>query len=174
MGKRRNSLIASILIISALISGYLARNVSSNQVVSSFQGNEARAQGLNPDRTIALEAKSGFAGDALAEKSIIPQNSGDPSNLQAWVTAYSSDPSQTDSTPFSTANGTRVHDGIAAANFLPFGTQFKIPAVYGDKIFTVEDRMNAKYNNQSIVDIWMPTRKDAVIFGKQSLTLELL
>ena len=112
--------------------------------------------------------------DALTEKTIIPQDSGDASNIKVWATAYSSDPSQTDSTPFNTANGTRVHDGVAAANFLPFGTQFKIPAVYGDKIFTVEDRMNAKYNNQSIIDIWMPTRKDAVIFGKQSLTLELL
>ncbi len=174
MGKRRNSIVASILIIGALVSGYLARNVSSNEVISSFQGSEARAQELNPDRTIALEAKSGFAGDALAERTIIPQNSGNRSHLQVWATAYSSEPSQTDSTPFDTANGTRVHDGIAAANFLPFGTQFKIPAVYGDKIFTVEDRMNAKYNNQSIIDIWMPTRKDAVIFGKQSLTLELL
>ena len=156
------------------MSGYLARNVSSDQVVSSFKENEARAQEINPDKDIALEAKSGFAGDALAEKTIIPQDSGDASNIKVWATAYSSDPSQTDSTPFNTANGTRVHDGVAAANFLPFGTQFKIPAVYGDKIFTVEDRMNAKYNNQSIIDIWMPTRKDAVIFGKQSLTLELL
>jgi 3D (Asp-Asp-Asp) domain-containing protein len=174
MSKHRNTLVASILIIGALISGFIARNVNSNQVISSFQGTEARAQELNPDRTVALETKSGIVGDAIAEKAIIPEDTGNASHIQVWATAYSSEPSQTDSTPFNTANGTSVHDGIAAANFLPFGTQFKIPAVYGEKVFTVEDRMNAKYNNQRIIDIWMPTKKNAIIFGKQFLTLELL
>ncbi|MBI2674482.1 MAG: 3D domain-containing protein, partial [Candidatus Yanofskybacteria bacterium] len=58
------------------------------------------------------------------------------------ASAYSSTPDQTDDTPFITAWGTQVRDGIIAANFLPFGTLVKMPDLYGDKIFTVEDRMN--------------------------------
>src|SRR3989344_3213041 len=61
------------------------------------------------------------------------------------ATAYSSTPDQTDDTPFITAKGTTVRDGIIAANFLPFGTRIKIPDIYGDKIFVVEDRMNRRY-----------------------------
>ncbi|MBU3965533.1 3D domain-containing protein [Patescibacteria group bacterium] len=86
------------------------------------------------------------------------------------ITAYSSTPDQTDSTPFITASNTRVRDGIVAANFIPFGTQIKIPAIYGDKIFTVEDRM--KSNKK--VDIWFPTRKEALIFGAKIAEIEIL
>lgn len=86
------------------------------------------------------------------------------------ITAYSSTPDQTDSTPFITASNTRVRDGIVAANFLPFGTQIKIPAIYGDKIFTVEDRM--KSNKK--VDIWFPTRREALIFGAKIAEIEIL
>lgn len=86
------------------------------------------------------------------------------------ITAYSSTPDQTDSTPFITASNTRVRDGIVAANFLPFGTQIKIPAVYGDKIFTVEDRM--KSNKK--VDIWFPTRREALNFGAKIAEIEIL
>lgn len=172
MGKRRNSIIASILIISSLAVGYIARNVSSDRVISSIRGTEVRAQEANPDKTLA---KSGFVGDAVIERAIIVKNSANAGkNFKVLVTAYSSDISQTDSTPFNTANGTKVYDGVAAANFLPFGTKFKLPEVYGERVFTVEDRMNSRYNNQKIVDIWMTARKDAVIFGKQTLTLELL
>ena len=51
------------------------------------------------------------------------------------VTAYSSTPDQTDATPFITANGTTVHDGIIAANWLKFGTRVRIPDMFGDKVF---------------------------------------
>jgi len=79
------------------------------------------------------------------------------------ITAYSSTPDQTDSTPFITASGETVKNGIIAANFLPFGTEIEIPSLFGDRIFTVEDRMNRREPNG--VDIWMPTRAKAVIFG---------
>ncbi len=62
--------------------------------------------------------------------------------LTVTTTAYSSTPDQTDDDPFTMANGHRVHDGAIAANFLPFGTRVMIPELYGDKVFTVEDRMN--------------------------------
>jgi len=82
---------------------------------------------------------------------------------EVWVTAYSSTPDQTDDTPFITASGNRVRDGILAANFLPFGTRVQIPEAFGDKIFIVEDRMHERKKN--FVDVWMPTRNDAKQFG---------
>jgi len=88
------------------------------------------------------------------------------------VSAYSSTVDQTDSSPFITAAGTFVHDGIVAANFLPIGTAIKIPAVFGDKIFVVEDRMNSRYWHN--VDIWFPDRESAINFGRKNLQIEVL
>lgn len=86
------------------------------------------------------------------------------------VTAYSSTPDQTDDTPFITASGAFVRDGIVAANFLPFGTKVRIPEAFGEKTFVVEDRM--KHNNS--LDIWFPTREEARAFGVKSLKMEIL
>ncbi|MFH0806390.1 MAG: hypothetical protein V1885_01550 [Candidatus Brennerbacteria bacterium] len=80
-----------------------------------------------------------------------------------WVTAYSSTPEETDDSPFVTASNTETRDGIVAANFLPFGTKLQIPEHFGDKVFTVEDRMHRRKTN--FVDIWMPTKDDAKQFG---------
>lgn len=88
------------------------------------------------------------------------------------VTAYSSTPDQTDDTPFITANGKKVRDGIVAANFLPFGTKVKMPEIYGEKVFTVEDRMAAKHSGK--VDVWMSTRESALKFGVKELEVEIL
>src|SRR3989344_4334376 len=60
------------------------------------------------------------------------------------ITAYSSRPEETDSTPFIAASGKRVFDGMVAANWLPLGTKVRIPELYGNKIFVVEDRMHAR------------------------------
>jgi 3D (Asp-Asp-Asp) domain-containing protein len=87
------------------------------------------------------------------------------------VTAYSSTVDQCDDTPFITANGKWVYDGLVAANFLKFGTEIKIPEYFGDKVFTVNDRMNPKYNSR--VDVWMPTREAAVQFGARYLKIEI-
>ena len=83
--------------------------------------------------------------------------------IKTILTAYSSTPDQTDSTPFTTASGTRTRDGVIAANFLAFGTKVQIPEIFGDKIFTVEDRMAKKHNDK--IDIWFPERRLAKRFG---------
>lgn len=88
------------------------------------------------------------------------------------VTAYSSEPEQTDSTPFITAFGTQVRDGIVATNFLPKGTVVRFPEVFGDKEFVVEDRMNARYYYR--MDIWMADTQDAIQFGAKYLKVEIL
>jgi 3D (Asp-Asp-Asp) domain-containing protein len=97
-----------------------------------------------------------------------------PQELDVWVTAYSSHPSETDDTPFITASGTVVRDGVAASNIFPIGTKFRLPDYFGDKVFVVEDRMNPRYNDTHIVDIWFSDRSEALNFGKRTLTLELL
>ncbi|MFA6909114.1 MAG: hypothetical protein WC289_04495 [Patescibacteria group bacterium] len=88
------------------------------------------------------------------------------------ITAYSSTPDQTDGDPFTTASGSTVRDGIIAANFLPIGTRVRIPDYYGDKIFIVEDRMNARY--WYMADIWMPSRQEAKEWGVRYTKLEVL
>lgn len=86
-----------------------------------------------------------------------------PNTIMTTLTAYSSTPDQTDNTPFITASNTRVRDGVIASNFLAFGTKVKIPSLFGDKIFTVEDRMAKKHSDK--IDIWFPERHSAKRFG---------
>jgi len=88
------------------------------------------------------------------------------------VTAYSSSVNETDDTPFITASGERVRDGIVAANFLPFGTKIRIPEIFGNKIFVVKDRMASKHAEK--VDIWFETKALAKAFGKKKLIVEVL
>jgi 3D (Asp-Asp-Asp) domain-containing protein len=87
------------------------------------------------------------------------------------VTAYNSLPGQTDDTPYTTAMQTPTRHGVVAANFLPLGTRVKIPALYGDEIFVVEDRMNPRYDKK--MDIWMDDLSDARQFGLQYVTIEV-
>jgi len=93
--------------------------------------------------------------------------------LPVIITAYSSTVSQTDDTPFITASGSYVRDGIVANNLLPFGTKIRIPEVYGDKIFVVEDRMNRKKGYYH-VDVWFSDYWQAKSFGAKNLIIEVL
>lgn len=88
------------------------------------------------------------------------------------VTAYTSDPRETDATPFITANGTQVFDGVVAANFLKFGTRVRIPDYFGDKVFVVHDRMNARYHQR--LDIWTLKKSDAKSWGVRRVKVEIL
>lgn len=88
------------------------------------------------------------------------------------ATGYSSTPEQTDSTPFITASGIHVRDGVIAANFLPFGTIIKIPDLFGDKVFVVEDRMHSRYWLN--VDIWFSEKDLAKEFGRRIVKIEIV
>ena len=92
--------------------------------------------------------------------------------IRATVTAYSSTADQTDDTPCITASGLNICSSpnrkIIAANFLPFGTKVKIPELFGNEIFTVEDRMNKRYNGHNRLDVWMVSRTNAKRFGVNS------
>jgi len=92
------------------------------------------------------------------------------------ITAYNSEVGQTDDTPCITANGYDlckdfVEDTIAA-NFLKFGTKVRIPELFGDRVFTVRDRMNKKHPNR--IDVWMNDRHDAISFGIKTAKIEVI
>ena len=93
--------------------------------------------------------------------------------LKVVITAYSSTEDQTDDTPFTTASGKSVKDGVIANNLLPFGTKIKIPSIYGDKVFVVEDRMNRRMGNYRF-DVWMPSRNLAINFGVKTTEMQIL
>ncbi len=104
---------------------------------------------------------------AVAERSVVFTTS-----RTVRVTAYSSTKDQTDDSPFTMANGERVHDGAIAANFLPFGTKVMFPELFGDKIFVVKDRMHKRFTNT--VDVWMETRGEALRFGTTAARMEII
>ena len=116
---------------------------------------------------------------AYGPDSILPQNK-DTTIITGTsyhtITAYNSDPAQTDDTPCITANGFNVCEhGIedtVAANFLRFGTKIRMPDLYGNKVFIVRDRMNKRYPSR--MDIWMLEKSDAKSFGVQRVLIEVI
>jgi 3D (Asp-Asp-Asp) domain-containing protein len=105
---------------------------------------------------------------------VIQRSSPKPTHIKTikvMVSAFSSTIEETDSTPFVTASGTHVRDGVAAANFLRFGTKIRLPGMYGDKKFVVEDRMAPRFSNR--IDIWFPTKEQARNFGLRYLEVEI-
>jgi 3D (Asp-Asp-Asp) domain-containing protein len=90
------------------------------------------------------------------------------------VTSYTSSVEETDDTPYVTASGTFVRPGVAASNVLPFGTKFRVPELFGDMVFVIEDRMNSRYNGKNWVDIWFDNKTEAQVFGKKVSEIEIL
>lgn len=92
------------------------------------------------------------------------------------MTAYNSEVGQTDNSPCITANGFNVckHgvEDTIAANFLKMGTKVRIPELFGDRIFVVRDRMNARHANR--VDVWFKDRPAAMKFGVKVAKIEVL
>jgi 3D (Asp-Asp-Asp) domain-containing protein len=123
---------------------------------------------------------------ALMANAVAPLNS--PAGAGAKVvrqtytvqlSGYNSEVGQTDDSPFITAANTHVRWGIVAANIIdangrniPFGTIIKIPALYGDQIFVVEDRMNKRYTRN--VDIWFESHADALKLGRRTVQIEVI
>ncbi len=91
--------------------------------------------------------------------------------IEVIVTGYSSEPEQTDPTPFITANGERVGWGGIATNCLEFGTYIEIDG----QMFRVNDRMNKKYDCMGTwrMDIWFPEKKLALSFGAQTKQIRI-
>ena len=101
--------------------------------------------------------------------------------LELTMTAYSSSPDQTDATPFVTASGQRVRDGIVAISRdlerlgLRFGSKVVVTAVGGPscgpaarelvgRVLEVQDRMHRRKRRQ--IDVWRPSREGALAIGR--------
>lgn len=117
-----------------------------------------------------------FGGDSLMAQNAVFKHSPDrPAAVKVYkttITGYSSTPEETDDTPFITASGALTRPGVVAANFLPFGTKIRIPALFGDRIFTVEDRMHVR--NGDKIDIWFSSKEEALNFGRRFAVIEVL
>jgi 3D (Asp-Asp-Asp) domain-containing protein len=76
-----------------------------------------------------------------------------------------------------TASGTKTHWGVVACNWFKFGTKLQIEGF--DNVFTIEDRgskseFGDKNNHKKRLDLWFPTHKEALKFGRQKKTVTIL
>lgn len=155
----KNHIKSVFLLVLMLFFGFPQITVSQNLA-------ENNTNGLLPLPRASLE--NYYVGPTLPE---IPDREA-KRTMRIVVTAYNSEPGQTDDTPFITAFGTEVRDGIVATNFLPKGTLVRFPKLFGNKLFVVEDRMNERYYYH--MDIWMVEKTDAVKFGVKFTEMEIL
>ena len=93
--------------------------------------------------------------------------------VKVVVTAYSSSPWETQGNPFVTASGNWVREGIIANNMLPFGTKVRMPDLFGQQVFVVEDRMHQRKGYYHI-DVWFPSYREALNFGAKTTYIEVL
>lgn len=129
---------------------------------------------IEPIMSVAKPAKKKWNTVNAPDLTTPVQYSKEPAvrTMKVLTSAYNSEAGQTDSSPFTTADGTQVRDGIVAANFLPHGTRIRIPDYFGDKVFEVHDRMNARYTYK--IDIWMTNKPDAFKWGVRNVKIEIL
>jgi 3D (Asp-Asp-Asp) domain-containing protein len=92
------------------------------------------------------------------------------------ITAYSSDPAETDDTPTITASNKEVREGvIACPRYIPFGTYIGIDLDIDGEIDIVgicEDRMALK--NYHAFDIWFADKEEAKQFGRLLAEVSIL
>ncbi len=133
-----------------------------------FAGPEAGKE--NPEKPIS--GLSVIQKNSLLPTSPLPEPKV-ARTINMIITAYSSRPEETDDDPFITAAGTWVREGIAANNLLPFGTKIRLPEIYGDEIFVIEDRMHRRKGYYHL-DIWFPSYYQAKEFGAKKALVEVL
>lgn len=153
-----------LLLVATLISGASAfaqeeteeRAVLQGEVVSYYEPPVPEETGWWSRLRRYLSARSRIQRPPIGTKLVVQ------------ASAYASSPRQTDSTPCTTAAGTRVRPGVIATNMLPFGTIVDI----NGELYIVEDRMNSRY--QKHVDIWFTSTAQALQFGRQRITLTVV
>lgn len=164
----------NILVIET-VSGFANALALVTLVVHLFNPALAKAQTVAEPTNTELAAIETVLTETHASRMFYPEVvvKKPDTRMRAVITAYTSTPDQTDDSPFIAASGKRVHDKMIAANGLPFGTIIKIPALYGEKEFVVEDRMNARYG-LGRMDIWLDTTKtEARKFGVKRVEVEI-
>ena len=88
------------------------------------------------------------------------------STTTATITAYTSDPAETDDSPNYSADGKFVYSGlIACPRVYPFGTKIIIA---GER-HHCGDRTALKYNGR--IDVWMASKEEAINWGRQEMII---
>ena len=136
--------------------------------INSIKALTVENQPQGPDKNLIIIQDNSLAAvsDSSAPEKVVKK-------MKVVITGYSSTPEETDDTPFITAQGTLVKKGIVANNLLPFGAEIRIPELYDNEIFTVEDRMNGRAGFYH-VDIWFPSKEEAQKFGAKLTYIEIL
>lgn len=165
---RKHTFDVSVVAFVVMIGSYVFFPAMANaDMVSGQQTMQHKTVALMID---AMENEMKPFGDLPVSEDARPRKT-----FTVPMTAYTSDPAQTDDTPCITASGMNVcernQEDVVAANFLPLGTRVRIPELYGDRIFTVQDRMNARYDKR--MDFWMKDIKEARKFGLKYATVEV-
>ncbi len=163
-----NKNLKKILLISTAIIVFTGILNFSKFCLGETKTNQSLSQNIHNE----LSTLNTIQGNSIVAISSMPEIK-IARKMRVITTAYSSTVCQTDSTPFITAAGTSVRDGIVANNLLPFGTKIRLPEIYGDKIFVVEDRMHWKKGYYHI-DIWFASYTEAKNFGTKQTYLEIL
>jgi 3D (Asp-Asp-Asp) domain-containing protein len=155
----------------ALLALMAASLLYSALPTQALADSEASIGIANANKAVELEIAA--MQNELVDYGVLPKSDlrGPAYTMIVPATSYNSLPGQTDSTPDITASGTHTRWGVVAANFLPIGTRIKIPELYGDQIFIIEDRMNARYWTR--IDIWMENYQDSVEFGIRNVKIEV-
>jgi 3D (Asp-Asp-Asp) domain-containing protein len=155
---------ASIFLLLAvfLVAAFIFFNICSQKALANLamDSTEGKLAFLEKNTLMSLVSPAGPEFKVVRKVNVV-------------ITAYSSTPLETDDTPFVTASNTQVREGIVANNYFPFGTKIRIPELYGDKIFTVEDRMSWKKSNYHI-DVWASSYQEAKNFGVKRTYIEVV
>ena len=177
-----------ILVVSIVTISLMTSAIAQAGFLDWFRSNGATTQESSNGSFNALYASVMGATQADEEQPTLVANAVAPVNSPVGglskalrrthtvqVSGYNSEVGQTDASPFITAKGIYVRDGIVASNMFPFGTAIKFKNCGGidpDKIFVVEDRMNTRYQHN--VDIWFADHAVAVKFGRRTCQIEVI
>lgn len=170
---RTESMMAALLMVGILVTTLIPQTVGA----STTSAVVATTASIVQSKT-AYHVKKAYDGVNFPESSTRDARY----TMYVVATAYSSEVAQTDDTPCIPAmwkfNLCDYYDmyGVAdtiAANDLPLGTKVRFPELYGDKVFTVRDRMNRRYTGKSRIDFWLPEKSEAIQFGVQRIEMEV-
>ena len=142
-------------------------------LMSSSQVQAAEGVSVVPE-TVPVQVAQTAVSEASTQANVLPEQKDVPVRVMyATITAYASVPGETDDSPFITADGSHVRDGIVAANFLKFGTRIRIPQLSGDKVYEVHDRMNKRFPDR--VDVWVDSvPKENTVGLRRNYKIEIL
>lgn len=146
---------------------------------------EVEAKQLEAAKTLQLEAKYDYKLELATEAS---EDTEETTDIIVTMTAYSSTTDQTDDTPFTTSTQQPVRLGIVAvsrdllAGDLPYGTTLRVIETYGEPdtcgawdvtmILEVQDTMHRRKQQQ--IDLWLPSRDEALAWGYCQARVEIL